>query len=84
MSDSKTHFSILRQKKLCFLSFMGEHLSVNWSKFKDYKCKKCSAKHDILVSSRQAIPVATPVDGLQNTNTTESFNNVLVCARIKG
>ena len=63
---------------------MGEHLSVNWSKFKDYKCKKCSAKHDILVSSRQAIPVATPVDGLQNTNTTESFNNVLVCARIKG
>ena len=84
MSDSKTHFSILRQKKLCFLSFMGEDLSVNWSKFKDYKCEKCSAKHDILVCSRQAIPVATPVDGLQNSNTTESLNNVLVCARIKG
>ena len=51
-------------------------MSVNCSKFKDYECKKCSAKHNISVCSRQAIPVATPVDELQNTNTAlANFNN---------
>ena len=74
--DPKTRFSILRRKKLCFICFMGGHLSVNCSKFRDYKCKKCFAKHNISVCSRQAIPVATPVEELQNTNTTlANFNN---------
>ena len=50
-------------------------MSVNCSKFKDYKCKKCSAKHNLSVCSRQAIPVATLVEELQNTNTTANFNN---------
>ena len=37
---------------------------------------KCSAKHNISVYSRQSIPVATPVEELQNTNTTfANFNN---------
>ena len=76
MSDPKARFSIFRRKKLCFISIKGRHLSVNCSKFKDYKCKKCSAKHNISVCSRQAIPVATPVDELQNTNTAlANFNN---------
>ena len=76
VSDPKARFSIFRRKKLCFISIKGRHLSVNCSKFKDYKCKKCSAKHNISVCSRQAIPVATPVDELQNTNTAlANFNN---------
>ena len=51
-------------------------MSVNCSKFKDYKCKKCSAKRSISVCPRQAIPVATPVEELQKTNTTSAnFNN---------
>ena len=51
-------------------------MSVNCSKFKDYECKKCSAKHNISVCSRQAIPVATPVEELQNANTTlANFND---------
>ena len=54
-------------------------MSVNCSKFKDYKCKKCSAKHNISVCSSQAIPVATLVEELQNTNTTANFNkNILL------
>ena len=62
----KTRFSILRRKSLCFICFKGGHLSVNCSNFKDYKCEKCSAKHNISACSRQAIPVATPVEELQN------------------
>ena len=77
VSDPKTRFSILHRKKLCFISFKGGHLSVNCSKF---KCKKCSAKYNILVCSRQAIPVATHVEELQNTNTTlANFNNKNIC-----
>ena len=76
VSDPKTPFSILCRKKLCFICFKGGCLSVNCSKFKDYECKKCSANHNISVCSRQAISVATPVEELQNTNTTlENFNN---------
>ena len=76
VSNPKTRFSILRRKKLCFICFKEGYLSVNCLKFKDYKCKKCSAKHNISVCSRQAIPVATPVEELQNTNTTlVNFNN---------
>ena len=38
--------------------------------------QKCSAKHNILVCSKQVVPVATPVKELQNTNTTlANFNN---------
>ena len=43
VSDPKTRFSILRRKKFCFICFKGGQLSVNCSKFKDYKCKKCSS-----------------------------------------
>ena len=75
VSDPKARFSIFRRKKLCFISIKGRHLSVNCSKFKDYKCKKCSAKHNISVCSSQAIPVATLVEELQNTNTTANFDN---------
>ena len=76
VSDPKTRFSILRRKKLCFICFKEGYLSVNCLKFKDYKCKKCSAKHNISVCSRQAIFVDTPVEELQNTNTTfANFNN---------
>ena len=75
-SGPKTRFSILHRKKLCFICFKGGRLSVNCSKFKDYKCKKCSAKRNISVCSRQAIPAATPVEELQKTNTTSAnFNN---------
>ena len=59
-SDLRVCFSILHRKKLCFICFKGGHLPVNCSKFKGYKRKKCSAKHDISVCSRQAILVATP------------------------
>ena len=66
----------MRRKKFCFICFKGGHLLVNCSKFKDYKCKKCSAKHDTSVCSRQALAVATPVEELQNNNTTlADFNN---------
>ena len=76
MSEPKARFSILCRKKLCFICCKEGHLSVNCSKFKDYKCKKCSAKHNMLVYSRQAIPIATPVEELQNTNATlANFNN---------
>ena len=76
VSDPKASSSILRRKKLSFMCFKGGHLSVNCSKLKDYKCKKCSAKHIISVCSRQAIPVATHLEELQNTNTTlANFNN---------
>ena len=76
MSNPKTRFSILRRKKLCFICFKGGHLSVNCSKFKDYKCETCSAKYNISVCSGQAIPVATPAEELQDTNTTlANFNN---------
>ena len=38
--------------------------------------QKCSAKHNILVCSKQVVPVATPVKELQNTNTAlANFNN---------
>ena len=50
--DPKTRLSILRRKKLCFICFKAGHLSVNCSKFRDYKCKKCSANHNISVCSR--------------------------------
>ena len=59
-SDLRVCFSILHRKKLCFICFKGGHLPVNCSKFKGYKRKKSSAKHDISVCSRQAILVATP------------------------
>ena len=59
-SDLRVCFSILHRKRLCFICFKGGHLPVNCSKFKGYKRKKCSAKHDISVCSRQAILVATP------------------------
>ena len=76
MSDPKARFFIFRRKKLCFISIKGRHLSVNCSKFKDYKCKKCSAKHNISVCPRQTIPVTTPGEELQNANTTlANFNN---------
>ena len=58
--DLRVCFSILHRKRLCFICFKGGHLPVNCSKFKGYKRKKCSAKHDISVCSRQAILVATP------------------------
>ena len=70
VSGPKARFSILRQKTFSFICFKGGYLSVNCSKLKDYKCNKCSAKHDISVWSRQTIPVTTPVEELQNTNTT--------------
>ena len=76
MSDPKTRFSILRRRNIYFICFIGGHLSVNYSKFKDYKCKKCSAKHNISVCSRQAVPITTPGEELQNANTTlANFNN---------
>ena len=58
VSDPKARFSILRRKKLSFICFKGGDLCVNCSKFKDYKCRKCFAKLNISVCSRQAIPVA--------------------------
>ena len=76
VSDPKARFSLLHRRKLSFLNFKGGHLSVNCSKFKDYKCRKCSAKYNKSVCSRQAIPIATSVEGLQNTNTTlANFDN---------
>ena len=76
VSDPKTLFSILRRRNIYFICFIGGHLSVNYSKFKDYKCKKCSAKHNISVCPRQTIPVTTPGEELQNANTTlANFNN---------
>ena len=73
---SQSTFFYTAPKKALLICFKGGHLSVNCSKFKDYKCKKCSAKHNISVCSRQAIPVATPVEELQNANTTlANFND---------
>ena len=76
VSDPKTRFSILSRRKICFKCFKGGHLPVNCLKFKNYKCKKYFAKHNTSVSSRQAIPDATPVEELQNANTTlANFND---------
>ena len=76
---SQRTFFYTAPKKALLICFKGGHLSVNCSKFKDYKCKKCSAKHNISVCSSQAIPVATLVEELQNTNTTANFNkNILL------
>ena len=72
---SQSTFFYTAPKKALLICFKGGHLSVNCSKFKDYKCKKCSAKHNISVCSSQAIPVATLVEELQNTNRTANFNN---------
>ena len=63
---SQSTFFYIAPKKALLICFKGGYLSVNCSEFKDYKCKKCS---------RQAIPVATLVEELQNTNTTANFNN---------
>ena len=70
VSDPKTRFSILSRRKICFKCFKGGHLTVNCLKCKVCKCRKCSAKHNISISSRQAIPDATPVEELQKANTT--------------
>ena len=76
VSDPKTRFSILRRRNIYFICFIGGHLSVNYSKLKDYKCKKCSAKRNISVCSRQAIPITIPGEEWQNANTTlANFNN---------
>ena len=68
LSDLKTRLFVLRQNRLCFITFKKRNLSASCSKFQYYICKMHSSKRNISVCSKQVTQVVTFVEESQNSN----------------